>query len=156
MGHRPRSIRRASRKACADPSTATLIGQAQKEQFVNEALSYADALLHCAIEGVSATPPGTPADGTNWLIGASATGAWAGHDGELACRQAGNWLFVSVSEGMRILDRSTGQERFYRGGWQVPAVPAAPSGGSTADAEARTAIADLIAALRQAGLFPTS
>ena len=50
---------------------------------------------------------------------------------------------------MRILDRSTGQERFYRAGWEVPNVPASPTGGSTVDAEARTAIDGLIAALRQ-------
>ncbi len=132
------------------------VGQSQKEAFVNEALSFADALLHCAIEGVASAPPTSPVDGTNWLIGASATGAWAGQDGKIACRQAGNWLFVTASDGMRVLDRSTGQERFYRGGWELPAVPNAPSGGSTVDAEARTAISGLINALRQAGIFPTS
>lgn len=132
------------------------VGQSQKEAFVNEALSFTDALLHCAIEGVASAPPGSPVDGTNWLVGTSATGAWAGHEGKIACRQAGNWLFVAASDGMRVLDRSTGQERFYRAGWEVPAVPATPSGGSTVDAEARTTITELIAALRQAGIFPTS
>ena len=132
------------------------IGQAQKEAFVNEALSLTDALLHCAIEGTASAPPTSPVDGTNWLVGTAATGAWAGKDGKIACRQAGNWLFVTASDGMRLLDRSTGQERFYRSGWQVPGAPAAPSGGATIDVEARTAIADLIAALRQAGVFPTS
>ncbi|MGE3690509.1 MAG: DUF2793 domain-containing protein [Novosphingobium sp.] len=152
----PRSIQQASRKACEVRNIATLVGQSQKEAFVNEALSLLDGLLHCAVEGVAATPPASPVDGANWLIGAAASGAWAGHDGKLACRQAGNWLFVDVSDGMRVLDRSTGQERFYRGGWQAPAVPATPSGGSTIDTEARTAIADLIAALRLAGVFPAS
>lgn len=132
------------------------VGQSQKEAFVNEALSFTDALLHCAIEGIASAPPASPVDGTNWLVGISATGAWAGHDGKIACRQAGNWLFVTASDGMRVLDRSTGQERFYRSGWQVPAVPAAPSGGSTVDTEARTAIAALITALRQSGVFPTT
>ena len=131
------------------------VGQSQKEAFVNEALSLTDALLHCAIEGVSSTPPTTPVDGTNWLVGASATGAWAGHDGKIACRQAGNWLYVTASDGMRVLDRSTGQEHFYRSGWQVPSVPTAPSGGTTIDSQARTAITALITALRQAGVFPT-
>jgi len=132
------------------------VGQSQKEAFVNEALSLADALLHCAIEGVASAPPASPVDGTNWLVGTSATGAWAGNDGKIACRQAGNWLYVTASDGMRVLDRSIGQERLYRSGWQVPAVPAAPSGGSTVDTESRTAITALIAALRQAGIFPTT
>ncbi|MEJ2459702.1 MAG: DUF2793 domain-containing protein, partial [Novosphingobium sp.] len=70
-------------------------GQAQKEVFVNEAFSIADALLHCAIEEETATPPAAPADGRNWLIASGATGEWTGLDRMLACRQSGNWIFVS-------------------------------------------------------------
>ena len=131
-------------------------GQAQKEAFVNEAHARTDALIHCAIEGTAAAPPGSPVEGTNWLVGASPTGAWAGQAGKIACRQAGNWLFVMPKDGMRMLDKSDGQERRYSAGWLAPSVPAAPSGGSTIDAEARTAIAALVTALRTAGAFPAS
>ena len=132
-------------------------GQAQKEAFVNEAHALTDALLHCAIEGAASSPPATPVNGENWLVAASPTGAWVGQEGKLACRQAGNWLYVAPVDGLRILDKSNGQERFFRGGtWQVPSVPASPSGGSTIDVEARSAIDGLIAALRQAGVFPES
>lgn len=129
-------------------------GQAQKEAFVNEAHALADALLHCAIEGQAAAPPATPVEGTNWLVAAAPTGAWAGQQGKLACRQAGNWLFVAPRDGMRLLDRSTGQEKHYFAGWKVPVAPAAVTGGSTIDAQARQAIADLVAELRIAGVFP--
>jgi hypothetical protein len=130
--------------------------QAHKELFVNEALALTDALLHCAIEGEASAPPPTPAEGAAWLVGASPTGAWAGQAGKIACRQAGNWLFVTSRDGMRVLDRATGQERRYRAGWQAPATPSAPVGGATIDAEARAAIVALIAALQVAGVFPSS
>jgi hypothetical protein len=42
----------------------------------------------------------------------------------------------------------------YRGGWTAPSAPAAPAGGSTVDAEARTAIAELLGALSEAGILP--
>ncbi|MCB2060942.1 MAG: DUF2793 domain-containing protein [Novosphingobium sp.] len=131
-------------------------GQSQKEVFVNEAHSLADALLHCAIEGEATEPPATPVEGTSWLVGSSATGDWQGNDGMIACRQAGNWLFVPPSDGMRVLNRSTGQEMRYFGGWQAPETPADPAGGTTIDSEARTAILELIAALRESGVFTQS
>ena len=131
-------------------------GQAQKEAFVNEAHALTDALLHCAIEGEAAAPPATPLEGTNWLVAVAPTGAWAGQAGKIACRQAGNWLFVAPRDGMILLDRANGQQRRYFAGWLSPAAPAVPSGGSTIDAEARTAISALVAALRTAGVFAAS
>ena len=130
-------------------------GQAQKEVFVNEAHALADALLHCAIEGEASAPPSVPVEGTSWLIASGATGAWAGKSGMLACRQAGNWLFVAPRDGLLVLDRSSGQTLRYRGSWIVPEIPLEPTGGSTVDSEARTAISQLFAALRVAGIFPT-
>jgi hypothetical protein len=131
-------------------------GQAQKEAFVNEAHALADALLHCAVEGEASAPPATPAEGASWLVGPAATGDWAGKDGKLACRQAGNWLFVEPRDGMRVLDRSTGQERRYLSAWRIAEIVVEPTGGSNVDAEARAAISQIIAALREAGIFPAS
>ena len=131
-------------------------GQSQKEIFVNEAHSLTDALLHCSIEGSSTAPPATPSEGENWLVGSAATGEWENQDGAIACRQAGNWLFVAPRDGMRIFDRSKAQLLLYDGDWNAPAVPASPSGGTTIDVEARAAIDALFAALRVAGIFPES
>lgn len=131
-------------------------GQSQREFYVNEAHALTDALLHAACEGEVADPPTTPAEGETWLIATSATGDWAGEDGNIASRQAGTWLFLSPRDGLRMLDKSTGQMLLYRDGWQRPSTPAAPSGGSVVDSEARTAVADLISALVDAGVFPSS
>jgi hypothetical protein len=129
-------------------------GQAQKELTVNEAHARIDTLLHPAIEGLADDPPGSPVDGECWLVDAAPTGAWLGHAGELACYEAANWIFIVPRDGMQLLDRSTGQLVLYRGGWTMGAAPAAPTGGATVDAEARAAIAELIAALADAGILP--
>ena len=131
-----------------------LAGQAQKEFLVNEAFALADALLHCAIEGEATVAPLAPVDGENWLVGASASGDWLGHDGSIACRQSGNWLFIVPRDGMEVLDRSTGQVMLYSGGWLMATAPASPAGGSIVDSEARAAIDALIAVLRTAGVLP--
>lgn len=130
-------------------------GQAQKEAFVNEAHALTDALLHCAVEGEATSPPAAPVEGTAWLIGTGATGEWLGKDGALACRQAGNWLYVDPQDGMQLRDRSTGQISFFLAGWNRAVVPTEPIGGSVVDGEARAAILDLIAALRTSGILPT-
>lgn len=128
-------------------------GQAQKEIFVNEALALADALLHCAIEGELASPPAEPAEGATWLVAPNPTGDWTGQAGKLACRQGGNWLFVAPRDGMRLLNRATGQDMRFAAGWHAPARPADPAGGTTVDSEARQAILALLAALETTGIF---
>jgi len=128
-------------------------GQAQKEFTVNEAFALTDALLHCAIEGEADDPPAAPEDGTAWLIGPAPTGSWAAHPGQIACRELGNWLFVTPRDGMRVLNRSSGQEIRFNDAWLAPPTPAVPTGGGTIDAEARATIADLIDRLVEAGIF---
>lgn len=131
-------------------------GQSQKEGYVNEITARLDALLHCAVEAEQAAPPAAPVDGQCWLIATGASGEWGGMSGQVAMRQAGNWLYAQPRDGMRLFNRATGQGMLFNAGWQAASRPAAPSGGTTIDAEARTAIAAIVASLTTAGIIPPS
>lgn len=128
-------------------------GQSQKEFFVNAAFSRCDALLHPVIEGEIATEPVAPEEGQGWLVAQNASGAFAGRTGMLAVRQSGAWQFFSPSDGMRLFDRSTGQQVLFAGHWRRAGPLDPPSGGQTVDAEARTAINQIIAAMSHCGII---
>ena len=150
-----------------------LPGQAQKEAYHNEALTALDGLVHAAVEGGAlAAPPAAPQPGQCWTVAAGASGAWAGQDARLAAWSAGGWRFLVPVAGMKAWDKAAGYWRHWAGtSWSDGKVPAAgltvagqqvvgqrvaavpsPSGGTTIDAEARSAIAALIVALKSHGL----
>ncbi|MBT0667766.1 DUF2793 domain-containing protein [Novosphingobium profundi] len=129
-------------------------GQAQKEIFVNEAHCRTDALLHCTIESVAAAPPLSPEDGKNWLVDTGATGDWENQDGRLACRQAGQWLFLLPRDGLRIFDLSAGQELFFVGSWKKAQIVQEPNGGTVVDSQARAAVTQMVSALQALGILP--
>ncbi|MHC5654082.1 DUF2793 domain-containing protein [Stappia sp. ICDLI1TA098] len=100
-----------------DPATATPLlalpliqaAQAQKHVTHNEALMALDALLFLALERSDlATAPEEAGEAARYLVAAPATGAWAGHEGEIALRRDGAWLFLAPAEGWCALDRARG------------------------------------------------
>lgn len=130
--------------------------QAQKEMTVNEAFALIDALLHAVVEGMANDPPAAPVEGECWIVASQPTGDWANQAGQIACRQAGNWLFVSPATGMVVFDKSAGQSSRYDGDWTSAAAVTMPAGGSTVDAEARSAIGEIVDALETAGILGSS
>ena len=149
-------------------------GQMQKELFHNLALQRIDMLLCPVVEGApSTTPPTAPALGSCHLVAANATGDWTGHDGALACFSEGGWQFVQPSDGMSLVDRSSGQLFNRRNGaWETGIVRAQevqvdgltvvrnrqspvgdPSGGAVVDDECRLAVTQILGAMRTHGLI---
>jgi len=149
-------------------------GQAQKEYFHNEALQQLDSLISTAIEaGPLNAPPASPQPGECHIVGASPTGAWAEKAGQLASYSAGGWRFLVPVEGQSAYVKSTGLRADFRSGaWEFGVVRAgsvmiggvevvatrstaiaSPSGGSTVDSSARTAIDEILTALRHHGLI---
>lgn len=130
------------------------VGQAQKEVTVNEAVVRMSALLHPTVEAEQDTPPVSPVEGQAWLVAEGGTGQWSGYDGHLAHFAGGTWIFIAPEDGMQMFDKAAGQHIRYDGSWTRAAAPAEPSGGATIDAEARTAISGILAALRHCAILP--
>lgn len=151
-------------------------GQAQKELFHNEALQLLDILVAAAVEEPPrASPPASPAVGSSYIVALAAGGAWAGKDRYLAAYSSGGWRFIAPRDGMLAYVRSTSLWAVYRSGdWELGSVRgssliiggqqvvasrgaaiAAPAGGAIVDAEARSALGQILSALRQHGLIET-
>jgi hypothetical protein len=149
-------------------------GQAQKEFTHNEALQILDFIAAAAVEeGPRADPPASPAVGACYIVGPSPTGAWAGKSQFVAGYSAGGWRFISPIEGVSAYVRTTGTWANYRSGaWEIGMLRgsslviegeqvigartgpiSSPAGGTVIDSEARTAIDEILSALRNHGLI---
>lgn len=118
-------------------------------------------------------PPASPEPGQSYLVGSSPTGEWAQYPDHIAAFGEAGWRYIAPVAGLTLLDRSTGTLAAYQSnGWEAGTVRAFrlvidgrqvvgsqadaianPSGGVTVDAEARSVITEMLAALRQHGLI---
>jgi hypothetical protein len=128
--------------------------QAHKEITHNEALLLADALLLPAVQSLALnTPPPAPQAGRCWIIGAAPNGAWAEFAHHMAVFTEGGWRFIAPVTGMQVwITPENLFARYANMQWVLPGTAIAPVGGTTADSEARSAIAAIIVLLQQAGL----
>jgi len=114
--------------------------QAQKHVTVNEALVRIDGLAQLVIQSVDTlNPPLFAPDGEVWAVPAGATGAWVGHDGDVAIWSTGGWVFAQARQGWRawIADRSA-HGVFDGVGWQASAVALGSFGAATRQAVVET------------------
>lgn len=68
------------------------------------------------------TPPGSPSDGVAYLVAGSPTGAWVGHELDLAIYETSAWVFYDGYEGARVYDKALNALYTHNGAtWATPA-----------------------------------
>lgn len=76
--------------------------QSQKEVTMNQALARLDAVMNSSAKSrTTATPPGSPAAGDVYIVGASPTGDWTSHAGHIAYYDQ-LWRFITPNKGMTL------------------------------------------------------
>jgi len=134
--------------------------QAQKHVTHNEALRLLDSLVQLTLAGIGAlAPPLVPTEGEAWGLGDEPTGAWSGHDGEIAIWSDGAWAFLEPVAGWRAWDGGAAELRVYDGASWVLPLAADPELqnlpllgiGATADTVNRLAVASEAVLLSHAG-----
>jgi Protein of unknown function (DUF2793) len=95
-------------------------GQAQKHVTHNEALMVLDDLAQLVVvdENISA-PPNNPTEGSRYIVGASPTGTWLGHTGQITVWRNNNWSFYLPRKGWLATKQDDGRLLVYDGtSWQ--------------------------------------
>ncbi len=83
--------------------------QAQKHVTHNSALDDLDVLVQSSVTSATLTvAPGSPSDGDAYIVAASATGTWAGHDDDIAAYQSGAWAYHTPAAGWVVWNAATG------------------------------------------------
>ncbi len=98
-----------------------LPAQAQKHVTHNEALRHLDLVVQLVVtDRDRGTPPADPAGGARHIVGAGASGAWAGREGEIALWSAAEgWLFTPPLTGWRAWVAAEETLAVYDGtGWR--------------------------------------
>jgi hypothetical protein len=79
----------------------------------NPAMALLDAITFLSVKSLVLTaPPGSPAAGDRYIVAATATGAWAGHEDDLTIYRGGSWAFYTPKSGWRTWDDNT--ESYFR------------------------------------------
>ncbi len=129
--------------------------QAQKHVTHNEALRLLDILVQLTVVARDlAAPPAGAVEGDCHIVGAGATGAWAGRSGAIAVREAGLWQFITPREGWRAHVLAETQSVTFGSGLWLDAGPLKVERlgiGADADAVNRLAVAAPATLLTHAG-----
>lgn len=80
-----------------------------------------DTLVQLAVKDRDlAAPPASPAEGDRYIVGPSATGAWAGKSGQIALYISGGWAFYTARVGWLAYIEDEGRLAVYTPtGWSA-------------------------------------
>lgn len=82
--------------------------------------SYVDGLIQGidwqeSVLEEESTPPGTPSTGDRYLVIATASGAWTGHEDDIAEYNGSSWDFTSPNDGMAVWIEDEDRLKVYNG-----------------------------------------
>lgn len=98
--------------ALSDPTAAQ---DAATKTYVDDLVAHGLTFHERVLDKDTLTPPGTPATGDRYWIGGTGTGAWAGHDYDIAEYDGASWVFDGVTEGDTAFVDDEGVYYFYDG-----------------------------------------
>ena len=84
--------------------------------------TYVDAQINALAAGITwkesvldsqTTPPGSPSTGDRYVVTATATGAWAGQENDIAEWNGSSWDFITPNNGDAVIDVSELSNGFY-------------------------------------------
>lgn len=89
--------------------------QNNPENVINDGYITIDTLLQLAVINITDTaPPGTPVNGDRYIPVATATGAWAGKENDIAYYYNG-WYFFTPEIGWTLYDQDDGRFKTWSG-----------------------------------------
>lgn len=107
--------------------------QAQKHVTFNESMLVLDAVVQLAVIDKDLTaPPGSPSAGDRYIVGASATGDWAGQDDSIAAYQNSAWEFYTPQDGWVAYVKDESLDYRYNGtSWVQEQAAVSDNGAAT-------------------------
>ena len=77
-------------------------------QIIDTQLNYAPLTFVANVQSILSTPPGSPASGAHYLVGAAATGDWTGKGNNVALWGGAAWTFTAPAARLLAYNIATG------------------------------------------------
>jgi len=128
--------------------------QAQKHVTHNQALEILDAVVQLSvIDADASAPPSTPSEGDRHIVGPSPSGAWTGHEAEIAVARPGGWVFVAPAAGWLAWAQADARLMVFDGDAWISTIDAAINPAPLVGVNAIADLTNRLAVASDASLF---